>query len=281
MARKKPGPADKQPPTATEVWPAELAPPLKPGINVAAKYGGVMKNWFLAELVGKSDAGFRVRIGSELANPDGETTDVGADEVVPMPDRAVFAVGDLVAAHCGDGSLRPSEVRSVSPTHREVAWHRTVAPVTVPLGMLTFQEWLVLCSSGGARPAAAPRQRAAVKPPAPTTAPAPAPGVTVALRYGKEKFAIGRVAKAVDDSFSIEYFTGDRKKAKATDIIPVPVRPVFRTGDTVLAVWSGMRLCPGRITALSPAGYAVEWDDGFAPQIVPLGSLTFRAWAEG
>jgi hypothetical protein len=251
----------------------QRARPLEPGINVAVRRGCALTNWFLGQLIATTEAGYTVRF------PSGYEMEVKSGELSPIPDRAEFRAGDLVVFHYGDGEMRPAVVRAASPTHCEVEWHAKEPPRTVAAGELILQESLVRDAWSGVSAAGPPLEREAEAAPLPQDASPPlGPGVAVAVRAGKNKYAFARIANAVKGGFLVEYASGDREKVQEKKLIPLPNRPVFRTGDAVIAVWSQARMNPGRITALSPAGYAVAWESGFAPQIVPLGSLTFAAW---
>jgi hypothetical protein len=278
-ATAKPAPAASPAAASTLVspmfWPADMAPALAPGVRVAVQVG-IIKNWFMTTLTKIDGAACTVRF------PAGNEMEASLSGVVPLPDRPVFQVGDLVAAHWVDSPMVPGVVRTVDGHHCQVEWDATRPLHRVPVGELTFQDWLVLCKSG--RPwseAAPPTERKAAQVPAPDkAAPKLAPGAPVGVRGGKGKYLVARLAVAAGESFTVDYASGDREKLKSKHLFPVPDRPVFRTGDAVLARWSGNRMCPGRIAGVTGAGYAIFWNDGSGAQVVPLGSLTFRDWAE-
>jgi hypothetical protein len=87
-----------------------------------------------------------------------------------------------------------------------------------------------------------------------------------------------RQRAAARGGYRVEFPSGDQETVKENDLIPVPNQHVFRTGDAVRAVWSNAAMYSGRISGVSPVGYVVAWDDGSAPEIVPLGALTFLDW---
>jgi hypothetical protein len=273
----KPSPEKLPPPTngsPARFWPADMAPQLKPGIRVAAQVG-IIKNWFMTTLVRVDGATCTVRF------PAGDEMETPLASVVPFPDRPVFQVGDLVAAHLVDSPMVPGIVRTAHDDHYEVERYTTWPLHKVALGELTFQDWLVLCKSGVEwDQALPPSERSSAQIPTPAkAAPKLLPGAPVGVRGGKGKYLVARLAAVSGESYSVEYASGDHEKLKQKHLFPVPDRPVFRTGDAVLARWSGNRLCPGRITGVTRAGYAIAWDDGSGAQVVPLGSLTFREWA--
>jgi hypothetical protein len=264
------------PPPGRPRFPAQLAPPLQAGTRVAVSLKRSTNCWFLGTIVDETADGYKVRMMSN------EELDFPAADVVPMPDRAVFQVGDVVMAHSASGDLKPGIVRSVTSKSCQVEWHAREAPITVRIGELTFQEWLWLAVSASALSGTILPERSAADPPSPLdAAPAFGPGAAAIVRQGKKGLDICQIVSTAKGGFSVEYPSGKRETVKSQNLVPVPDRPVFRKGDAVLAVWSGAILYPGTISAISPAGYTVAWDDGSGHQIVPLGMLTFASWRDG
>jgi hypothetical protein len=182
----------------------------------------------------------------------------------------------------------PGTIQAMSHQGYTIAWQDGDAPLTVPLGALTFLDW---CQA--AVPVEAASVEAAAARAAPTSSgasgakmtlappraakPQIVPGACVALRRPLP-YRLARVEAAFPGGYALQLVDGSRGNVAAADVVPNPAHHVFAVGDPVLAHWNSGTMFPGTITAISEQGYTVAWHDGDAPQTVPLGCLTFLYW---
>ena len=112
---------------------AELAPPTAPGVLVAVR---MRANFFWIARVGQ-----QTPEGWAVQYPTGERANIKAENVIPIPNRPVFNVGDEVLALWYQPAMYPGKITAVSQQGYTVAWSDGDTPLVVALGTLTFLSW--------------------------------------------------------------------------------------------------------------------------------------------
>ena len=95
-----------------------------------------------------------------------------------------------------------------------------------------------------------------------------AAGTRVAAIWTNGAYYPGTVQAVLVDGYAIAYDDGDRWIAPRDRVLPMATAPVA-VGDHVLAVWKNGKMYPGRVTAVTPGGATIAWDDGDTPMFVP------------
>lgn len=116
-----------------ESIPAAQAPPTRPGALVAVR--GALDTYWIARVEQELPGGWTVQY------PSGNRENVQAGNVIPIPDRPVFQVGDVVLALWRAPAMYPGRITAISPQGYTVAWLDGDQPQVVALGTLTFLAW--------------------------------------------------------------------------------------------------------------------------------------------
>jgi hypothetical protein len=118
----------------------ELKPPVIPAPEIVSGAWAAVhdrRGWWIASVEADVDGGYNVRF------TDGSRATVPTSDVIPMPDRPVFEVGDEVLALWKGGSLFPGTISEESSEGYTVAWHDGDTPLVVRPGTLTYLFWAV------------------------------------------------------------------------------------------------------------------------------------------
>ncbi len=93
-------------------------------------------------------------------------------------------------------------------------------------------------------------------------------GTRVAAIWKNGAYYPGTVQGLVEGGYAIAYDDGDQWVAPRNRVLPMTQSGV-QVGDHVLAVWKNGKMYPGRVSAVSPGGATISWDDGDTPMFVP------------
>ncbi len=101
------------------------------------------------------------------------------------------------------------------------------------------------------------------------SAPAISAGTRVAAIWKDGTYYPGTVSAMGPNGYSIAYDDGDKWEAPREGVVPMAKPGEIVVGDHVLGVWKNGKMYAARVTAVSPGGATLAWDDGDTPMFVP------------
>jgi len=118
----------------------ELKPPVIPVPEIVSGAWVAVRGrsgYWIASVESEADGGYNVRF------TDGARATVPDSDIIPMPAKAVFEVGDEVLALWKGGSLYPGTITDESHEGYTIAWHDGDTPLVVRPGTLTYLFWVL------------------------------------------------------------------------------------------------------------------------------------------